>query len=87
MRRAAVSIPANITEGATRKGREDYLRFLNIALGSFRELEYYCHLTNALGFLSSADHASLRRKIDEVGRTLFGLTRSVEEDQSFVSTP
>lgn len=80
MRRSAVSIAANIAEGSARSGQNDYLRFLNVALGSFRELEYYCYLAEALGYLPKSNHLHLEEKLGEVGRTLHGLTRSVQSD-------
>jgi len=59
MQRAAVSVAANIAEGSGRRTLADYLRFLYIAKGSFRELLYYIHLSRRLGYLSLSDHQRL----------------------------
>ena len=50
MRRAAVSIPANIAEGFKRRGQNDKAHFYNIAQGSLEELRYYFILVNDLGY-------------------------------------
>ncbi|MBR3784257.1 MAG: four helix bundle protein [Bacteroidales bacterium] len=51
-RRAAVSIPANIAEGYKKLGKQDKLRFFNIAQGSLEECRYYCLLAKDLGYIN-----------------------------------
>ena len=58
-RRAAFSAPANIVEGASRKGRNEFRHFLDISLGSLSELEYALEVAAALGYLKPQDQAAL----------------------------
>jgi four helix bundle protein len=55
VRRACISIPANIAEGCGRNSDADFGRFLQIAFGSASELEYYFILAKELGFLDSSN--------------------------------
>jgi four helix bundle protein len=54
LRRAALSVPTNIVEGCTRRSQSDYVRFLEIALGSACEADYLIGVSQRLGFLSVA---------------------------------
>jgi len=67
MRRAAVSILANIAEGFKKRGRADKARFMNIAQGSLEEIRYYLILARDLKYLDSSD---LLRQLEEVSRLL-----------------
>lgn len=75
MQRAAVSVAANIAEGSGRRTITDFLRFLFIAKGSLRELEYYIHLSKRLSYLSDTDHQPLDLLADETARILTGFIR------------
>ncbi|MGA2740654.1 MAG: four helix bundle protein [Bryobacteraceae bacterium] len=67
LRRAAVSIPANIAEGFRRRGRLDKARYMNIAEGSLEECRYYLILAQDLGY---GDTTSLANTAEEVSRLL-----------------
>ena len=67
MRRAAVSIPANIAEGFRRRGRAEKARYMNIAEGSVEESRYCLILPQDLGY---GDTAKLASAVEEVSRLL-----------------
>ena len=67
LRRAAVSIPANIAEGYKKRGPADKTRFMNMAQGSLEEVQYYRILVHDLTY---ADTITLRAQLDEVSRLL-----------------
>jgi four helix bundle protein len=77
MRRAAVSIASNVVEGSARRTEADYIRFLDMAHASARELEYPLTLAARLGYLSEADSAQVLTLADDVNRVLAGLLRSL----------
>jgi four helix bundle protein len=73
MRRAAVSVPANIAEGFKRRKNPDKARCMNIAQGSLEEVRYYFLLARDLGYLKDIE----RSRIDEIARLLSAYIRSV----------
>jgi four helix bundle protein len=75
MRRAAVSVPANIAEGFKRKGQSDKARVMNIAQGSLEELRYYFILSRDLGYLKATDRSD---DAEEVGRMLRAYIATVQ---------
>ena len=74
MRRAVVSIPANIAEGFRRQGRSDKARFMNLAQGSLEECRYYLTGAHDLGY---GDTAELTRSLEEVSRMLHAYHTSI----------
>jgi four helix bundle protein len=76
LRRAAVSIPTNIVEGCARESEGDYLRFLDIALGSAREALYLLSLTRRLDLLENDDAQRIEQLGDRVAGALVNLRRS-----------
>ncbi len=75
VRRAAVSVAANIAEGYGRLHRGDYLKFLAIANGSLKELETEILIARDLGYCSSEGAQMLLSAADRVGRMLASLIR------------
>ena len=77
LRRAAVSIPANIAEGNGRSTRGEYLNSLSSAHGSLMEVETLCELVDRLSYAPTAEITSARALSAHVGRLLHGLMRSL----------
>lgn len=85
LRRAVVSIPTNISEGASRQHKRDYLHFLYISRGSMAETEYLLHLSNRLEYLNNDEFKKIDLLREEAAKTLFGLITSVEKETKFTS--
>jgi four helix bundle protein len=77
MRRAAVSCASNIVEGCARNSESDYLRFLDMAYGSVREVEYQASLAHRLGYVSAEAYEPLRERCVETSKVLGALIRSL----------
>jgi len=79
LRRSCASIPANIAEGSGREGKKEFLRFLQIALGSAKETEYHLLLARDLSYMTLDAHSELDGKLEELKRMLSGLISSIRQ--------
>ena len=77
LRRAAVSIPANIAEGHGRNLTKPFLNHLSIAMGSLKELETHIFIAKELEYVSDAQICKLIEDCDEIGKMISGLRRSL----------
>jgi len=79
VRRAAVSVVANIAEGSAKRGRREFHRYLDVSLGSLEEVACLLIVARELEILSPSECEALERARDEAGRALWGLYRSMKE--------
>jgi four helix bundle protein len=79
MRRAAVSVPANIAEGFKRRTKKDKVHFYNVAQGSLEEVRYYWILARDLKYI--ADISAMTDDATKCARLLHGLIASIERRQ------
>ena len=77
-RRTAISIPANVAEGFRRWRRQAYCNHISIALGSQGELETQLEIAIRLKFVTASRAAATVERIEQVGKMLSGLLRSLE---------
>jgi len=78
IRRAASSVPANIAEGHGRENTGSFVQFLRIAQGSLKELETHFILASKVGLLSEPQWGEIENQMNEVGRMLRSLIRSLQ---------
>ncbi len=78
MRRAVVSIPSNIAEGAARASSAKYVRFLNIAIGSASELDTQIEIAGRLGYLPEAAKTQMTPTVESLIRSLISLRNSIQ---------
>jgi four helix bundle protein len=79
VRRAALSIPSNIVEGAARGTDEDFVKFLQIALASAAEVEYQLEFAAAASLIPVAEFAIRQQELTEVRKMLAGLIKRIRQ--------
>jgi four helix bundle protein len=77
LRRAALSVPTNIAEGAAKRGRREFRRFLDIALGSLTEVTYLLRFSRDRGLLTPELWLELEDLRDTAGKLTWGLYQKV----------
>ncbi|MBL7221726.1 MAG: four helix bundle protein [Phycisphaerae bacterium] len=80
LRRACVSIAANLAEGTGRGGDKDFARFCQMAMGSATEVEYHLLLAHDLGMLNSQDHQDLTTTVIEIEKMLTSLMKKLRKN-------
>ena len=80
IRRSAISIPTNISEGTGRWTTKELLHFLNISRGSLEETKYLLLLSKDLQFLDNTMYNEFRCELDEIGKMLNGLINSLRSN-------
>ena len=78
MRRAAVSVPSNLAEGAARKGKKEFKQFLNIAQGSISELDTQTEVAHRLNYITDEDYTNVIQELTEISKMLYGLAKTLE---------
>ena len=77
LRRGAVSVASDIVEGCARRTKTDSIRFLDIAYGSARELEYQVSLASRLGFFDKQQSQNIDIQCEETSKVLYGLIQGL----------
>ncbi|HEX8922372.1 MAG TPA: four helix bundle protein [Pyrinomonadaceae bacterium] len=79
LRRAAVSVPANIAEGAGRNSYKEFAHFLSNAQGSASEVETELLIAHRLSYLDENNYLELRASLDNIGRMITGLSQHLKQ--------
>ena len=87
MRRCAVSIPSNISEGFSRGHRKEYVQFLSISLGSCAELTTQLEIATRLRYLDEQRLQELKGELDEISRMTMGLIKKIRSVQPVIDSP
>ncbi len=76
LRRASVSVPSNIAEGAARNSKKEFIQFLYISLGSLSEIETQLIIAEKLKLID--DKTEVQESVDEIRKLILGLIRSLK---------
>lgn len=85
LRRAAVSVSANIAEGSSRSSNIDFKRFIEIAYGSLLETVSELHIARRQGFAKAEDCQKLYGEAEQLAKMLSGLRRTIQKDHHVTS--
>jgi|SRR5215204_1220935 len=77
LRRAAVSVPSNIAEGAADRSKDVFRNYLSIAIGSLNEINTQLELAQRVGYIGTGRHDSIQATVDECLALTYGLRRSL----------
>jgi four helix bundle protein len=86
IRRCSSSIPSNIAEGCGRMTSNDFANFLQIALGSANETEYFLLLSKDLKYIEIEKHDELEKQINEIKAMLISLIKKVRSSKNVLTT-
>lgn len=78
MRRAAISIAANISEGAARQTKKEFIQFLHMAQGSLSELDTHLEISEKFGYLKKINPQDLSLMMNDIDKMLTGLIKSLK---------
>ncbi len=78
MRRAAISIPANIAEGAARQTKKEFIQFLHMAQGSLSEIDTHLEISRKLGYLKTGLSEELLSLMNDIDKMLTGLIKHLK---------
>ena len=78
IRRAAISIPGNVAEGAARQSRREFIQFLYIARGSLSEVDTYTEIAGRLGYIEKETMGLVEKKLMDVDKILTGFIQSLK---------
>ncbi len=79
VRRAAVSVPANIAEGHARKGTKEFIQFLSVARASLAEVETLTIVSKELTFLNSQDSDAILKECESISKQINALITSLKK--------
>jgi len=81
IRRAALSVPSNIAEGAARQTKKEFINFLHMAQGSLSELDTELELAKRLGYLAEESWTKLDAQLERIDKMLSGLIRHLRNSR------
>lgn len=82
LRRAAISVPSNIAEGACDRSVDQFRNFLSISIGSLNEINTQLELAMRVGYINQARHDEVQSFLDECLAVVYGLERSLTNSRS-----